>query len=62
VDPAARSPKNTRIVSREGGVWRIEQTILDSEDANDWILELRMDVDRTRAEGQPLLELADVAS
>ncbi|HVW27605.1 MAG TPA: DUF3516 domain-containing protein [Polyangiaceae bacterium] len=62
VDPAARAPKNTRVVSREGGVWRIEQTVLDPEDANDWILELRMDVDRARAEGQPLLELVDVAS
>jgi superfamily II RNA helicase len=62
VDPAARSPKNTRIVSRDGGVWRIEQTIMDSEDANDWILQLRMDVDRTRDEGQPHLELVDVAS
>jgi hypothetical protein len=62
VDPAARSPKNTRVVSREGGIWRIEHTILDFEDANDWILQLRMDVDRTREEGQPFLELVEVAS
>ncbi|HEX3598163.1 MAG TPA: DUF3516 domain-containing protein, partial [Polyangiaceae bacterium] len=62
IDPEARSPKNTRVVSRDDGVWRVEQTLLDPEDANDWVLELRMDVDRTRAEGTPLLELVDVAS
>ncbi len=62
IDPEARAPKNTRVVSREEGIWRIEQTLLDPEDANDWLLILRMDVERTRIEGQPLLELLDVVS
>jgi superfamily II RNA helicase len=62
LDPEARAPKNTRVVSRDEGIWRIEQTLLDPEDANDWVLELRMDVERTREEGAPLLELTGVAS
>lgn len=33
-DPAARSPQNTRIT--KGGVWRVEQILVDPEDHNDW--------------------------
>jgi superfamily II RNA helicase len=62
VDPKARAPENTRIVSREGGVWKIEQVILDPEDANDWALEFRMDVARAREEGRAVLELVEVMS
>ena len=62
VDPAARAPKNTRIVSREDGIWRIEQILLDPEDANDWALRLQMDVARAREEGQAVLELVDILS
>jgi hypothetical protein len=62
VDPPARAPKNTRILSRDDGIWRIEQIILDPEDANDWALQLKMDVGRAREEGQAVLELVDVVS
>jgi superfamily II RNA helicase len=62
VDPQARAPKNTRILSRDDGIWRIEQIILDPEDANDWALRLVMDVARAREEGQAVLELVDVVS
>jgi superfamily II RNA helicase len=62
VDPAARAPANTRVRSRDDGVWLVQQVLLDPEEANDWALELRMDVARAREEGRAVLELVEVVS
>jgi len=61
IDPKARSPENTRIVSKDDGVWRVEQILLDSEEANDWALVFTIDLDRSRADARPVLELRRVA-
>ncbi len=53
---------NTRLLSREEGVWRIQQVLLDSEEANDWALDFVMDLARTREAGRVQLELVDVVS
>jgi superfamily II RNA helicase len=59
-DPKARNPENTRVVSKEDNVWRIEQILVDPEEANDWALVFAIDLDRSRAEARPVLELLRV--
>jgi hypothetical protein len=57
IDPPARVPSNTRLVGKEGGVWEIEQVILDPEDANDWSARFTIDLARSGKAGKPLLAL-----
>jgi superfamily II RNA helicase len=57
LDPAARSPKNTRILSKDGRYWPVQQVITDPEDDNDWALFGRIDVDRSREAGHPVFLL-----
>jgi superfamily II RNA helicase len=59
-DPKARNPENTRVVSKDDGVWRVEQILLDVEEANDWALVLAIDLRRSREEARPALELRGV--
>lgn len=60
IDPKARSPENTRIVSKDDGVWRVEQVLIDPEDANDWALVFAIDLGRSREQARPVLELRRV--
>jgi Domain of unknown function (DUF3516) len=60
IDPQARNPENTRIVSKDDGVWRVEQVLLDTEEANDWALVLAIDLARSREQARPVLELRRV--
>lgn len=39
------------------GIWRIEQTLLDPEEFNDWSLHLELDLERARKSSQPALRL-----
>jgi Domain of unknown function (DUF3516) len=59
-DPKARNPENTRIVSKDDGVWRVEQILLDPEEANDWALVFAIDLDRSRVDARPVLELRSI--
>ncbi len=60
VDPKARVPANTRVVSRSDEQWRVQQIILDEEEANDWALDFAVDMDASREAGRPVLVLSDV--
>jgi superfamily II RNA helicase len=53
-DPAARAPANTRIEKTTAGTWKVSQTLLDGEDANDWVVEAVVDLERSRTEGRPV--------
>jgi hypothetical protein len=55
LDPAARAPANTRLVKTNGARWEVVQVICDAEDANDWHIQGFVDLDRSRAEGRPLI-------
>ena len=57
LDPAGRSPRNTRIVSRGEAFWQVEQIVADPEAFNDWALFCRVDLERSRAAGHPVLTL-----
>ena len=62
IDPKARSPENTHIASKDEGVWRIEQVICDSEDANDWALSFAIDLSRSAILARPALQLTRIVS
>ena len=63
LDPAARNLRHTHVEpSAERGSWRVEQMLIDTEDVNDWILVLDVDLDASRAAGEPVLRLRRLGS
>jgi superfamily II RNA helicase len=56
-DAHARSPENTRVVSTDDGVWRVQQVIADTEDANDWAAFVTIDLARSREAARPVMTL-----
>jgi hypothetical protein len=62
LDPEARAPKNTRLLSTDAGIWRVQQILLDPEDDNDWMLGLRIDLSKSRDAEKPVLELVELTS
>jgi hypothetical protein len=62
VDPAARAPANTRIEKTDRGTWKIAQVLCDAEEANDWVIEGAVDLERSRAEGRPVLRVERVGT
>jgi hypothetical protein len=37
--------------------WHVRQTLLDGEEDNDWFVEVKVDLARSRASGKPVLAL-----
>ena len=62
IDPLARSPQNTRIVKGDDGMWRVEQIVWDPEDANDWVIQCTLDIDRSREAGHPVMALERIGT
>ncbi len=56
-DSHARSPQHTRIVSTDGGVWRVEQVLADVEDANDWAAFVTINLARSKEAARPVITL-----
>jgi superfamily II RNA helicase len=56
-DPGARAPANTRIEKTNPHVWRVTQVLCDTEDANDWVIDAKVDIEGSRAEGRPILSV-----
>jgi hypothetical protein len=56
-DPGARSPAYMRIDRGREGRWRIEQTLVDTEDHNDWMAEFVVDLDASDDLGKPVITL-----
>ena len=55
-DRRARDPK-LLIITPEGSVMHVRQTLLDTEEHNDWTLDFAVDVEASRASGRPVLNL-----
>jgi superfamily II RNA helicase len=62
LDPEARATKHTRLSETGPRRWTCEQTLVDPEDWNDWSLKLVIDLDRSDAEGRPVLVLEGLAA
>ena len=60
IDPQARGPANTRVVSTDDGAWKVEQILLDPEESNDWALAFTVDLGRSREAARPVLTLTRV--
>jgi superfamily II RNA helicase len=56
-DPAARAPVNTRIEKTNAHVWKVWQVLCDTEETNDWVIEAKVDIERSRAEGRPIISV-----
>ncbi|MGZ3418903.1 MAG: DEAD/DEAH box helicase [Polyangiales bacterium] len=55
-DASARAPSHLKITSHEGR-WELQQTLLDEDGDNDWIVEADVDLALSREQGEPVLRL-----
>ncbi len=56
-DTQARAPKHQTVTEPTPGILRIEQVLVDPEDANDWVLTFELDKIRAETEGKLELRL-----
>ena len=58
LDPEARNIRHTYIKKPEGNrEWLVQQTLVDPDSHNDWSLDLKIDLGKTRELGKPHLQL-----
>jgi superfamily II DNA/RNA helicase len=63
LDPNARNARHTYIVPLEDKKsWRVQQMLVDPEEANDWVAEFEVDLAQSRALGEPFLQLRRICS
>jgi superfamily II DNA or RNA helicase len=63
LDPNARNTRHTYIVpSEDKKSWRVQQMLVDPEEANDWVAEFEVDLAQSRALGEPFLRLRRIGS
>jgi hypothetical protein len=61
LDPAARSPQNTRVVDRRREAWEIVQVLCDSEEDDDWMLSCIVDLDASNRDGKPAIAMRAIS-
>jgi superfamily II RNA helicase len=59
LDPEARSTKHTHLNEDQPRRWKVHQTLVDPDELNDWTLGFAVDLDRSDAEGRPVLILEE---
>jgi hypothetical protein len=59
IDPEARSPKYLEVAESPKGTlfWNVRQTLLDSEEDNDWFVEMSVDLAQSARVARPVLTL-----
>ena len=63
LDPNARNLRHTYVVPAEDkNSWRVQQMLVDPEGHNDWVAEFGVDLPKSRAAGEPALQLRRIAS
>jgi len=63
LDPNARNTRHTYVVpSEDKKSWRVQQMLVDPEEANDWVAEFEVDLAQSRALGEPVLQLRRIGS
>lgn len=58
-DPGARKPHFFRI-REEADHWRLEQTLVDPDESNDWEIVFHLDVEASRRSARPVLKLESI--
>jgi len=63
LDPEARNLRHTHVSpSDDGGLWRIEQMLVDPAMINDWVAEFEIDLAASRETEQPVVRLCRLGS
>jgi hypothetical protein len=63
LDPEARNIRHTHAEpSGAGGSWRVQQMLIDTNDVNDWVMELDVNLAASRAAGEPVVQLLRLGS
>ena len=63
LDPNARNARHTYVApSEDKKSWRVQQMLVDPEEANDWVAEFEVDLTQSRALGEPSLQLRRIGS
>jgi hypothetical protein len=63
LDPNARNARHTYVApSEDRKSWRVQQMLVDPEEANDWVAEFDVDLVASRAQNQPVLRLRRLGS
>jgi hypothetical protein len=58
LDPEGRNARHTYVVPDEAGrTWRVQQMLVDAEGLNDWVVELDVDIEASREEKVPVMDL-----
>ena len=63
LDPNARNLRHTHVVpSEDKKSWRVQQMLVDPEEANDWVAEFEVDLVQSRTLGEPFIQLRRIGS
>jgi superfamily II RNA helicase len=63
LDPEARNARHTYVVpSEDKRSWKVEQVLIDPDEHNDWKAEFRVDLEGSRAAGEPIVRLCGIGS
>ncbi|MHA3771270.1 DEAD/DEAH box helicase [Verrucomicrobiota bacterium sgz303538] len=63
LDPAARNIQHTYVTpSEDKRHWRVQQMLVDPEEANDWAAEFSVDMEQSRASGEPVMTLVSIGA
>jgi superfamily II RNA helicase len=60
IDPRARAGELSQIQKSDDNLWRVRQTLLDPEEANDWFVEAEVHVDASLTPETPVLQLVSI--
>ncbi len=63
LDPEARNARHTYVtVSEDKRTWRVQQMLVDPDEANDWVAEFQVDLAASRKCNEPVLRFARLGS
>jgi hypothetical protein len=63
LDPNARNARHTYVTPTDDQKsWRVQQMLVDPEEANDWVAEFKVDLAQSRILGEPFLQLRRIGS
>jgi superfamily II RNA helicase len=63
LDPEARNARHTYVkITDDKKHWRVQQMLIDPEEANDWVAEFEVDLAQSRLANEPILRLRKIGS
>ncbi len=63
LDPEARNARHTYVkITEDKQHWRVQQMLIDPEEANDWVAEFEVDLAQSKANNEPVLRLRQIGN